>query len=58
MLEVADQHAQPISAAQLQKTNPQESARLFRAWADGHDPQLPVLSDQAMSREATYPDPV
>lgn len=58
MLEIADQHTQPASAAHLQKTNPQEWARQFRSWADGHDPRLPVLSDEAMSRESIYPDPV
>ena len=57
MLEVADQHAQPVSASQLQKTDPLEWARQFRAWADGHDPKLPVLPDEAMSRESIYPDP-
>jgi hypothetical protein len=57
MLEVADQHAPPVSSAQLQKTDPQEWARQFRAWADGHNPKLPVLSDEAMSRESIYPDP-
>jgi hypothetical protein len=33
-----------------------EWARQFRAWSDGHDPALPVLSDAAMSRESIYPD--
>jgi len=44
------------SIAHLQKTDPQEWARQFRAWADGHDPKIPVLSDEAMSRESIYPD--
>lgn len=44
------------SIAHLQKSNPQEWARLFRVWADGHDPKIPVLSDEAMSRESIYPD--
>jgi len=56
MLEIADQHSQTASAAHLQKTNPREWARQFRAWADGHDPKLPVLSDDAMSRESLYLD--
>lgn len=56
MLEVADQHVQPMSIAHLQKTNPQEWARQFRAWADSHDPKITVLSDEAMSRESIYPD--
>jgi hypothetical protein len=56
MLEVADQHIPPVSISQLQKTNPQEWARQFRAWADGHNPSIPVLSDEATSRERIYPD--
>jgi uncharacterized protein (DUF1778 family) len=56
MLDVADQSAQPVSIAHLQKTNPEECARQFRAWADSRDPKTPVLSDEAMSRESIYPD--
>ncbi len=56
MLELAEQSVQPVSIAHLQKTNPQEWARQFRAWADGHDPKIPVLSEEAMSRESIYPD--
>jgi hypothetical protein len=44
------------SIAHLQKSNPEAWARQFRAWADGHDPRLPVLSDQAMNRDSIYPD--
>ena len=56
MLEVPDQSVQPVSIAHLQKTNPQEWARYFDAWVDSHDPNTPVLSDEAMSRESIYPD--
>ena len=56
MLEVADQSVQPVSIAHLQRTNPQEWARQFDAWADSHDPNIQVLSDEAMSRESLYPD--
>ena len=56
LLELADQLAPPTSIAHLQKTNPKEWARRFRAWADSHDPNTPVLSDEAMSRESIYPD--
>jgi uncharacterized protein (DUF1778 family) len=58
MLEVADQHVQAVSIAHLQKTDPKEWARHFDAWVDSHDPNTPVLSDQAMSRESIYPDPI
>jgi hypothetical protein len=53
--EPADAKALP-SIAYLQKTDPQEWARQFRAWAEGHDPNLPVLSDEAMSRDSIYSD--
>jgi hypothetical protein len=56
MLDVADKYVEPVSIAHLQKTNPQEWARQFRAWADSHDPKIPVLSDESMSRESIYPD--
>jgi hypothetical protein len=56
LLEVAGQLAPIGSIAHLQKTDPKEWARQFRAWADGHDPNTPVLSDEAMSRESIYAD--
>jgi len=56
MLAVAEQQLPPVSIVHLQKTNPEEWARQFRAWADSHDPNTPVLSDEAMSRESIYPD--
>jgi hypothetical protein len=56
MLEVAEQQVQPVSIAHLQKTNPQEWARQFDAWVNRHDPNIPVLSDEDMSRESIYPD--
>lgn len=56
LLYVAEQHVPSESIAHLQKTNPEEWARQFRAWADSHDPNTPVLSDEAMSRESIYPD--
>jgi uncharacterized protein (DUF1778 family) len=57
MLDAADQQVQPVSVAHLQKTDPQEWARHFDAWVDSHKPNVPVLSDEAMSREGIYPDP-
>jgi hypothetical protein len=58
MLDIADQYVQPASIAHLQKTDPEEWARRFRAWADSHDPNTPILSDEAMSRESIYPDQI
>jgi hypothetical protein len=54
--QIAEQHMQPVSITHLQKTNPKEWARQFDAWVDSHDPNTPVLSDEAMSRESIYPD--
>jgi hypothetical protein len=56
LTELAEQLIEPTSVAHMQLTNPKEWARHFRAWADSHDPQTPVLSDEAMSRESIYPD--
>jgi hypothetical protein len=56
LLELTEQAAPTPSIAHLQRTNPQEWARQFRAWAESHDPNTPVLSDEAMSRESIYPD--
>ena len=59
MLELAAQAApSAASIAHLQTTDPVEWARQFQAWADGHDPDIPVLSDEAMSRESIYSDPI
>lgn len=54
--QIAEQHAQPVSITHLQKSNPEEWARHFDAWVNGHDLNTPVLSDEAMSRESIYPD--
>jgi hypothetical protein len=56
MLEVVGQQVPPVFIAHLQRTDPEEWARQFRIWADSHDPNIPVLSDEAMSRESIYPD--
>ena len=56
LLYIAEQHVPSGSMAHLRKTDPAEWSRLFRAWADSHDPNTPVLSDEAMSRESIYSD--
>ena len=58
VLDLLDQHATPASVAHLQRTDPEEWARHFDAWIHSHDPNAPVLSDEAMSRESIYPDRV
>lgn len=57
-IENADQNEPPTSIAHLQKTNPKEWARHFDAWVDSHRRDIPVLSDEGMSRESIYPDRV
>jgi hypothetical protein len=54
--QIADQHVRPASSAHLQKADPKEWARQVDAWVDSHDPNTPVLSDEAMSRGSIYPD--
>ena len=57
LVDVADQHVQPTgSIAHLQKSNPQEWVRRFDEWVNSHDPNTPLLSDEAMSRDSIYPD--
>ncbi len=57
LVELGDQHVQPAgSIAHLQRTDPQEWGRRFDEWVNSHDPNTPVLSDEAMSRESIYPD--
>jgi hypothetical protein len=56
LMEVTDQLVQPASIAHLQRTDPKEWARHFRAWAESHDPRTPVLPDEAMNRDSIYPD--
>ncbi|MDQ2950580.1 MAG: hypothetical protein M3Y27_32385 [Acidobacteriota bacterium] len=53
---IVAQEVPPIFIAHLQETDPLEWARQFDAWVDGHDPNTPVLSHQAMSRDSIYPD--
>lgn len=57
--QIAEQHAgvQPLSIAQLQKSDPKEWARQFHEWAESHDRTTPLLSDESVSRESIYPDP-
>ena len=56
LLELTEQFAPSASIAHLQRTNPKEWGRQFRAWAESHDPNTPVLPDEAMRRESIYPD--
>jgi len=46
----------PQSISHLQSTNPEEWARQFDSWVRSHDPNTPVLSDEAISRDSIYSD--
>jgi hypothetical protein len=52
----AKEAAPPLSAAHLQKTDPEEWRRRFEEFLASRDPNTPVLSDEAMSRDSIYPD--
>lgn len=39
-----------------EELSPAEKAKAFRAWADSHSRGLPLLSDEAISRESIYSD--
>ena len=56
LLEVANEHTPVKSTVHLQNSDPDEWVRQFRLWLDSHDPNTPVLSDWAMSRDSIYPD--
>jgi hypothetical protein len=56
LLELAEQLAPSTSIAHLQKKDPEEWARRFHEWAEGHDRTTPLLSDEAIRRDSIYPD--
>ena len=41
-------------AAPQKTLSPHEKARLWREWAASHNPNTPLLSDEAISRESIY----
>jgi len=56
--QIAAHLAPSKSIAHLQNTDPQEWARRFHEWAEGHDRTTPLLTEHAISRESIYPDRV
>ena len=36
--------------------SPDEWKKMFHAWLDSHDPNIPVLPDEALRRESIYED--
>ena len=56
-VEVTVRPIAPSKQAPLSETlSPGEWKRMFHAWLDSHDPNLPVLSDEALRRESIYED--
>ena len=55
LVKLAAQNLPVRSIVHLQKTNPEEWIRQVRAWAHSNR-HLPILSDEAMSRDSIYPD--
>ena len=53
---MTEQYAPADSVAHLQRTDPQEWVRRFRAWAESHDRTTPPLSENAVRRDNIYPD--
>ena len=37
-----------------ESATPEQWGEALRAWASGHDPDLPLLSDEAVERESIY----
>jgi hypothetical protein len=56
LVELAEQSVPTESFAHLQITDPEEWIRRFNDWVESHDKNLPLLSDEAISRESIYPD--
>jgi hypothetical protein len=52
--QVAAKEAAPEQPAK--KTDLKEWERKFEEWIGSHDPNKPVLSDEAISRDSIYPD--
>jgi hypothetical protein len=38
----------------FERVTPMERAKVFEQWADSHERQTPLLSDEAISRESIY----
>ncbi len=56
-VEVTVRPVAPAQKAPLCETlSPEEWKKTFHAWLDSHDPDLPVLPDEALRRESIYED--
>jgi len=56
-LEVIVRAISPAKRAPLCETlSPDEWKKMFHAWLNSHDPNTPVLPDEALHRESIYED--
>jgi len=56
-VEVTVRPVAPSKQAPLCETlSPADWKKMFHAWLDSHDPNLPVLPDEALRRESIYED--
>ena len=53
--QVAAKESETDTTASSQKPSFEEWERTFNEWIDSHDPNTPVLSDEAMRREISIP---
>jgi hypothetical protein len=54
--QVAAKEAEAPAVPAQVKRDPEEWARRIDEWMDSHDPNTPVLPDEAMRRDSIYPD--
>ena len=55
-LALLEQTLPPTQESKQEELSPAEKAAAFRAWAESHSCGLPLLSDEAISRESIYSD--
>ena len=56
-VEVTLRPVAPSEQAPLCETlSPEEWKKMFHSWLDSHDPNLPILPDEALRRESIYED--
>jgi hypothetical protein len=54
--QVAAKGAEPTTPGNPEQASFEEWERTFDEWIASHDPNTPVLSDEAMRRENIYPE--
>ncbi|MEM8723356.1 MAG: hypothetical protein AAGE84_29405 [Cyanobacteria bacterium P01_G01_bin.39] len=51
-----NRHSNLTSSSKQSELSPKQKAEAFREWAESHRRGLPLLSDEAISRESIYSD--